>query len=148
MAGFDRSRATRRGATVLAVALLGACASSPPPRAPAIFAPPAPRPPVPQASAPVRANTDGGAPPAAAIATPVRPPAPITITPLPTPTVPPAVAARFPEPAVTFPTPAFEAGRTTFTSNDELGAILRGLARGAAIGENSSEVSVIPLGAS
>jgi hypothetical protein len=58
------------------------------------------------------------------------------------------VAARFPEPSVTFATPAFEAGRTAFTSNDELGAILHGLARGAAIGENGSEISVIPLGVS
>jgi hypothetical protein len=62
--------------------------------------------------------------------------------------VPAAVAARFPEPAVTFATPAFEAGRSTFTSTDELGAILHGLARGAAISERSSEVSVIPLGVS
>jgi hypothetical protein len=62
--------------------------------------------------------------------------------------VPPAVAARFPEPAVNFATPAFEPGRTTFTSNEELRSIVHGLARSAAIGENTSEVAVIPLGAS
>jgi len=72
----------------------------------------------------------------------------VIVTPLPAPSVSAAVAARFPEPAVTFATPAFEPGRTTFTSNDELGAILHGLARGAAIGEHASDVSVIPLGAS
>ena len=37
---------------------------------------------------------------------------PVVVTPLPAPTVPAAVAARFPEPAVTFATPAFEPGRT------------------------------------
>ncbi|MEO5845637.1 MAG: M14 family metallopeptidase, partial [Caldimonas sp.] len=61
---------------------------------------------------------------------------------------PAAVAARFPEPQVTFGTPAFEPGRTGFTTNEELGAIVHGLARSAAIGEHSSEVTVIPLGAS
>src|SRR6185436_310511 len=110
--------------TVLAVLLLSACASPPRPPAPPIFAAPAPRP-APAASAPARAPVERvQADPA--IATPVRPSAPVAVT------------ARFPEPSVTFATPAFESGRTTFTSNDELGTILRGLARGAAIGENSS----------
>jgi len=146
MAGFGRSRANGRTSTVLAVALLSACASTPRPPAPVVVAAPAPRPaPPPPAPAPAPVER---APSAPAIATPVRPSPPVTITPLPTPTVPAAVAARFPEPSVTFATPAFEAGRTAFTSNDELGAILHGLARGTAIGENSSEVSVIPLGAS
>jgi hypothetical protein len=132
--------------TVLAVLLLSACASPPRPPAPPIFAAPAPRP-APAASAPARAPVERvQADPA--IATPVRPSAPVTVTPLPAPAVSAAVAARFPEPSVTFATPAFESGRTTFTSNDELGAILHGLARSAAIGEHSSEVSVIPLGVS
>ena len=39
------------------------------------------------------------------------------------------VAARFPEPNVSFATPAFEAGRTAFTTNDELYAFLQRLAR-------------------
>ena len=146
MAGWGRSRANERMSTVLAVLLLSACASPPRPSAPLIFAAPAPRP-APAASAPARAPVERvQADPA--IATPVRPSAPVTVTPLPAPAVSAAVAARFPEPSVTFATPAFESGRTTFTSNDELGTILRGLARGAAIGENSSEVSVIPLGVS
>jgi len=157
MAVFDRSRAKARVGTVLAV-LLSACASSPRSPAPAVVVSPAPRPaastPSPPASPttpPAGADVDR-VPPPPAVASPVRPSPPVTVTvtpsPLPTPTVPPAVAARFPEPAVTFATPAFEPGRTAFTSNDELGAILHGLARGAAIGEQTSDISVIPLGAS
>jgi hypothetical protein len=150
MAGFDRSGAKARVSTALAVLLVSACASSPRPPAPVVVAAPAPRPaPPPPTNPPARAGAERATPPQA-IASPIRTPPPVTVTPLPTPTpsVPPAVAARFPEPAVSFATPAFEPGRTTFTSNDELGPILHGLARGAAIGEHTSEVGVIPLGVS
>jgi hypothetical protein len=153
MAGFDRSGAKARVSTALAVLLVSACASSPRPPAPVVVAAPAPRPaPPPPTNPPARAGAERATPPQA-IASPIRTPPPVTVTPLaptptPTPIVPPAVAARFPEPAVSFATPAFEPGRTTFTSNDELGAILHGLARGAAIGEHTSEVGVIPLGVS
>ena len=147
MAVRGRSRANERMSTVLAVLLLSACASPSRPPPPPIFAAPLPRPAPPPASAPTRAPVER-APAEPAIATPVRPSPPVTVTPLPSPAVPPAVAARFPEPSVTFATPAFEPGRTTFTSNEELGAILHGLARSAAIGEHSSDVSVIPLGVS
>ena len=146
MTVIGRWRASERMLAVLAVALLGACASSSRPPAPVIVAAPAPRPAPPPASPPAQGSVERA--PAPAIATPVRPSPPVTVTPLPAPTVSAAVAARFPEPAVNLATPAFEAGRTAFTSNDELGAILHGLARGAGIGENSSEVSVIPLGVS
>ena len=146
MTVIGRWRASERMFAVLAVALLGACASSSRPPAPVIVAAPAPRPAPPPASPPAQGSVERA--PAPAIATPVRPSPPVTVTPLPAPTVSAAVAARFPEPAVNLATPAFEAGRTAFTSNDELGAILHGLARGAGIGENSSEVSVIPLGVS
>ena len=145
MTVIGRWRASERMLAVLAVALLGACASSSRPPAPVIVAAPAPRPAPPPAAPPARGSVEAPAP---AIATPVRPSPPVTVTPLPAPAVPAAVAARFPEPAVNLATPAFEAGRIAFTSNDELGAILHGLARGAGIGENSSEVSVIPLGVS
>ena len=147
MAVRGRSRANERMSTVLAVLLLSACASPSRPPPPPIFAAPLPRPAPPPASAPTRAPVER-APAEPAIATPVRPSPPVTVTPLPSPAVPPAVAARFPEPSVTFATPAFEPARTTFTSNEELGAILHGLARSAAIGEHSSDVSVIPLGVS
>jgi hypothetical protein len=78
----------------------------------------------------------------------VRPAPPVAIAPLPSPSVAPAIAARFPEPAVTFGTPAFEPGRTAFTSNAELHAIVRGLERSATLGENATEVAVLSLGAS
>jgi len=146
MTVIGRWRASERMLAVLVVVLLGACASSSRPPAPVIVAAPAPRPAPPPASPPAQGSVERA--PAPAIATPVRPSPPVTVTPLPAPTVSAAVAARFPEPAVNLATPAFEAGRTAFTSNDELGAILHGLARGAGIGENSSEVSVIPLGVS
>jgi len=146
MTVIGRWRASERMLAVLVVVLLGACASSSRPPAPVIVAAPAPRPAPPPVSPPAQGSVERA--PAPAIATPVRPSPPVTVTPLPAPTVSAAVAARFPEPAVNLATPAFEAGRTAFTSNDELGAILHGLARGAGIGENSSEVSVIPLGVS
>jgi len=146
MTVIGRWRASERMLAVLVVVLLGACASSSRPPAPVIVAAPPPRPAPPPASPPAQGSVERA--PAPAIATPVRPSPPVTVTPLPAPTVSAAVAARFPEPAVNLATPAFEAGRTAFTSNDELGAILHGLARGAGIGENSSEVSVIPLGVS
>ncbi|MEP7302768.1 MAG: M14 family zinc carboxypeptidase [Caldimonas sp.] len=57
-----------------------------------------------------------------------------------------AVAARFPEPAVAFATPAFEAGRTAFTTDDELRAILHGLARGGAGAARGTAIEVLPLG--
>ncbi|TMH67142.1 MAG: peptidase M14 [Betaproteobacteria bacterium] len=41
----------------------------------------------------------------------------------------PAVAARYPDPAVEIRTPAFAAGKTDFTSQDELIAFVNGLAR-------------------
>lgn len=154
MTGLDRSFVQGRAAGVLATVLLGACAAAPRSTpAPVIVVSPVPRsapaarPGGAAASGPLRSGADR-APPATAIATPVRPSPPVTITPLPEPAVPAAVAARFPEPPLTFATPAFEPGRTAFTSNDELGAIVHGLARSAAIGEHASDLSVIPLGAS
>jgi hypothetical protein len=78
----------------------------------------------------------------------VRPAPPVVIAPLPSPSVAPAIAARFPEPAVSFGTPAFEPGRTTFTTNAELHAIVRGLERSATLGEHATDVAVLSLGAS
>jgi len=57
-----------------------------------------------------------------------------------------AVAARFPDPAVNYRTPAFDNGRTGFTSNAELQFLLRGLARPA--GPDGTWVTVMPLGSS
>ena len=54
-----------------------------------------------------------------------------------------AVAARFPDPAVSYRTPAFEDGRAGFTTNAELQAWVRGLGSYAAAGAH-----LLPLGAS
>ena len=59
-----------------------------------------------------------------------------------------AVAARFPDPAVTLRTPAFEPGRSAFTSNAELRQLLRGLVREAPGGPNATQVRLLALGSS
>lgn len=56
-----------------------------------------------------------------------------------------AVAARFPDPPVHYPTPAFQPGRTAFTSNAELQAYVRSLVRG---GSSGTKVQLVALGAS
>jgi hypothetical protein len=131
-----------RLAGALLLALAG-CATPPPP-------PPPPRAalPVPAVVAPAPAPTPapvatpfpvapGGAaaaaPPAAAPASAAGP-------------YSAAVAARFPDPPVRYNTPAFEAGRTSFTSNAELAAALRALQRDGRGG--GTTVRLLPLGSS
>ena len=58
-----------------------------------------------------------------------------------------AVAARFPEPATTFATPAFAPGRQAFTDSDELRAILYGLERSGGAGRRT-DIRVRALGTS
>lgn len=103
--------------SLLAAALLAACATAPPP---------APRPTPSPAQTPVVS-----APPPAAPAAPPPAPAAVGRSETATAPYPAAVAARFPDPAVRYATPAFEPGRTLFTSNAELQAQLRTLAREA-----------------
>jgi murein tripeptide amidase MpaA len=62
--------------------------------------------------------------------------------------VSPAIAARFPEPDVAFSTPAFAAGRTAFTNNDELHVFLDGLTRNARAARGGTAIEVLPIGAS
>jgi hypothetical protein len=57
-----------------------------------------------------------------------------------------AVAARFPDPAVTPRSPAFEPGRTAYTSNAELRQLLRGQVRDGATGANATQVRLLALG--
>lgn len=57
-----------------------------------------------------------------------------------------AVAARFPDPAIALPTPAFEPGRTDFTSNEELRAMMHGLVRSGSA--DRATVKLLPLGRS
>lgn len=78
-------------------------------------------------------------PPAAPVVVPVVPVAPVA----PPPQLSDAVAARFPDPVMNYRTPALQSGRSDFTSNAELQALLRGLASDAA-----STVRVLNLGAS
>ncbi len=59
-----------------------------------------------------------------------------------------AVAARFPDPAVNYRTPAFEPGHAGFTSNAELQAMLRSLQRDGQGSADGSSVKLLPLGSS
>jgi hypothetical protein len=58
------------------------------------------------------------------------------------------VAARFPDPGVTYRTPAFEPGHHGFTSNAELQALLRSLVREPAPGGGGATVRLLALGQS
>jgi hypothetical protein len=58
------------------------------------------------------------------------------------------VAARFPDPAVNYRTPAFEPGHTGFTSNAELRALLQGLVREGDASPGSTSVRLRQVGSS
>ena len=58
----------------------------------------------------------------------------------------PAVAARFPDPLVTYKTPAFEPGRDTFTSNAEMHAAIVRLVRGSNQRLGGTQVTLLSLG--
>jgi len=157
MFGFEGSLARCRSAALLAGALLGACSSVPQRYLPSSMRP---APPVTASAAaptsrsasapltPASAAASAATNPPTAVASPVRPTAPVVITPLPTPSVPAPIAARFPEPSTTFATPAFEPGRTTFTTNAELRSIVHALERSALLGERATDVAVLSLGVS
>lgn len=115
-----RERLAAPTVTLLAAALLAACATPPP--APRPAAPPAKAPQAPVAATPA-ASVPAPAQAAASSALPAAAP----------PTAPygAAVMARFPDPPVRYATPAFEPGRTSFTSQAELQAQLRALTREA-----------------
>ena len=59
-----------------------------------------------------------------------------------------AVAARFPDPPVSYRTPAFEPGRSTFTSNAELATLLRGLVREGRSAPGGTTVRLLSAGSS
>jgi len=146
MTSLHRSHGVRAWAIGLAAAAMSmACAKTPlvppatmpAPRAeltkPVVVAPPV----APAASAAWTQPVASGQPPIAALAqtSPVAP-------------YGPQVAARFPDPAVNYRTPAFEPGRTTFTSNVELQALLRSLVREGRNTPDATTVKLIPLGTS
>ena len=88
---------------------------------------------------PIEADAAPSALPSAAASAPVAPVGPA----LP---YSAAVAARFPDPAVRYDTPAFEPGRTTFTSNAEVQSILRSLVREG--GSGAPTVRLLNVGSS
>ncbi len=150
MQGKARSRSLYwlAGASLIGI---GACSSPmPTPRPPAPMPPAATTAPQPQP----RATVPAAVFPAPTVAPNAVNAPPPTLAPLPTPPVvsvpaiTPAIAARFPEPSVSFATPAFEPGRTAFTRNDELRAILHGLARDGDGSARSTAIDVLPLGTS
>jgi len=117
--------------------LLSACGSSPMPKMPPLVpsrpaVAPAP------ASAPAATGAASTPAPAPAVA------APVLASPLET----PAVAARFPDPTVTFSLPSLQDGRTDFTTNAELDAKLRALAATLPTvpSENPTSIALVSLG--
>jgi hypothetical protein len=118
-------------------------------------APPVQRAPVPAPSPPPVAVVPAPVPPAKPSAStfPVAPGAAIVQTPLvPSTTAvttePPVIAARFPDPAVSYRTPAFEPGHPGFTSNAELRSLMHSLVRDGADAPNATSVRVIEVGSS
>ena len=139
------------GAAVLLA--LAACTSVPLGPLPAPR--PAPRPapiasPLPPPVAPAVPPAVAPAPVAqpAPVSSPVLPaPQPLAEPPAPAP-YGPAVSARFPDPPVSYRTPAFEPGHAGFTSNAELHALLEGLVRSSNQRLGGTEVRLLALGTS
>jgi hypothetical protein len=128
----------RPSAAALALAALVGCTATPPRPAPVAVRP---------AAAPASAP----APVVGTTSPPRLAPAPEPAAPKPTATAASApyaaaVAARFPDPPVSYRTPAFQPGRTAFTSNDELQAFLRNLVRDGRAG--GTTVKLLTLGSS
>lgn len=130
---------------MLLSSVLLACATPPPIRQAPVF------------TASTRPVAPPPAAPASAVAPPAPAPAPATTHPIPgsAPAVAPlppgapygaAVAARFPDPPVLYATPAFQPGRTTFTSNAELQSLMRGLVRDGGVA--GTTVRLLSLGRS
>ncbi len=112
-----------------------------------------PKPAVAQAmpAVPALRPTPAAAPVAALPAEPPEP-APPAVAP-PTPdlalaTESAGVAARFPDPPVRYRTPAFEPGRSGYTSNAELHALMRALVRDGQGAANPTTVRLLQLGSS
>jgi hypothetical protein len=147
----------RAALTGLVAAALVACSSVSLDPAPVrvVNVPPAGTPPPPRsANAPGAPAPQGSVPsaPPVAVASPIAPPTPPSGAPLaadePALTESPGVAARFPDPAVSYRTPAFAPGRTTFTSNAELQSLLRSLVREEPGAANATTVRLIQVGSS
>ncbi len=121
-------------AVPVAVPMIPSVPSPSAPTAPAVVAP---------SAAPLAARPASSIPPApvARVATPVEPAEPAA-------PYNAAVAARFPEPQASYRTPAFEPGRSSFTTNAELQAALRDLLQDAVPSSGRAGVSLLSLGSS
>jgi Zinc carboxypeptidase len=124
----------------VALVLLSACSTPLPP-----YAPPSEPAQAKPAQSPVAPPP--AAVPAASPLPPDTPSAPAT-SPAPAADAPysAAVAQRFPDPPVTYRTPAFEPGRTAFTTNAELSALLRGLVRDGRSAPGGTTVRLLTVG--
>lgn len=114
---------------------------------------PAWQPPAPQlagrpAATVVQSPRGSDSAPSAAVPMPVTPPASAVTTPLTRSGESPGLAARFPDPPVTYRTPAFEVGHDGYTSNAELQAFMHGLVREGAPGGTSTSIRLLSLGSS
>jgi Zinc carboxypeptidase len=104
--------------------------------------------PVPPPSRPIAAASASAPAPAVAQA-PDTAPMPPQALPAPAPPAESAaVAARFPDPAVVYRTPAFEPGRTGFTTNAELRNLIRGLVRDGDGSPGATTVRLLQVGSS
>ncbi len=141
-----RSRCAAASVLAVSIALGLAACSTPFPIPEDRPAPPAP-PPV--AAAPAPAPAASAVEPAVAL--PVSPPPDAAPTPLPAAEEPiavfsPAVQARFPAPPVDYRTPAFQPGRTTYTSNAELRTLMHALADEPRSAADPTRMRLLPLG--
>ena len=123
------------GGWALAIAATALCACSSVSLTPVR---PVPAPSRPIEAAPAPANAPAPAPASSVEAAPT--PAP--------PAESAAVAARFPEPAVVYRTPAFEPGRAGFTTNAELRNLIRALVRAGDGSAASTAVRLLQVGSS
>ena len=134
--------------TLAAIVALSACTSTPLPPWPsgpgAVSIPktssPAPLPLVQRASV---VPSPLGQPPTGAVVSPLSPPAALVArdeAPIPAPPYNAAVAARFPEPPITYDTPGLGRDRRAFTTNAELAQWLQSLAEAAPTGATRTQL--------
>jgi hypothetical protein len=135
MLGSNRNVRVGRWALVGSVLALCACSS----------VSLAPWSPSPGAASPAPAPTDAAAP--ARPAAPAPAPAPSGVTPAPA-LESAAVAARFPDPAVDYRTPAFQPGHAGFTSNAELRSLMLGLVHDGDGRPGTTSVRLLQVGSS
>ncbi len=157
MAGSVGRRVSGGWAVGIAVGVLSACAVVPPLATRPVPAAPPQQPaqrstaPLPVPHVPPGAAASTAPPVTARPAVPAASPASLAVLPLgfeppPNPESA-AVAARFPDPPVSYRTPAFEPGRTAYTSNAELHTRLAALVRSADLrnGEAAPEATAVRL---